>query len=332
MRKQYLLWGLLTLSSLRFSAQAQTVLTVNSGTDLYIAAGTVFSAGSLGLTPSVAFTINGNSVEEATTVTTFTANTYARPVYRFASPTAPFTGTVRLQYSEATLNGLAEGTLRINLSNGSRWIAASSSQNDVAGNAVVSVPVTAEVLREFALADASRSLPLTWGAITVSRQGAANLVKWTTLSESNVSHFDVERSTDGRNWLTVAAGIPAQNASSGHQYSATDKTPLAGQQWYRVRQADRDGQQTYSSPVLVAGTAAARLSLYPNPVTQSFSLQGGSTTTVTAVQLYNATGVLVKAWPGWQQQYLLTALPAGTYYLSVLLANGETQQLSFIRK
>ncbi|RYZ51554.1 MAG: hypothetical protein EOO14_17875, partial [Chitinophagaceae bacterium] len=238
MRKRYLLWGLLSFTCLPFAVHAQTIVTVNAGTDLFIATGTPFSAAGLGLTPSAPFIINGNSIEQAETATTFTNNVYAKPVYRFTSPTAPFSGTVRLQYSEASLNGLSEATLRINLSNGSRWMAASSASNDIAGNTVISIPVAGEVLQEMALADAAKALPLRWGALTVTREGTSHLVKWTTLSESNVSHFDVERSADGRNWLTVAAGIPAQNAGNGHQYRATDRTPLAGQQWYRVRQAD----------------------------------------------------------------------------------------------
>ncbi len=332
MRKRYLLWGLLSFSSFCFSVQAQTIVTVNAGTDLFISSGTPFSAAGLGLTPSASFIINGNSIEQAETVTTFTHNNYVKPVYRFTAPTAPFSGTVRLQYSDVSLNGLSEASLRINLSNGSRWTAASSASNDIAGNTVISIPVDGEVLREMALADAANALPLRWGAITVTTEGTAHLVKWTTYAESNVSHFDVERSNDSRNWTTIVAGIAAQNSATTQHYTATDKWPLAGRQWYRVRQADRDGQQTYSLPVLVTGPSAARLSLYPNPVIQNFSLQGGSTTIVKGVQLYNASGVLVKAWPGWQQQYLLTALPAGTYYLSVSMANGETQQLSFIRK
>lgn len=93
------------------------------------------------------------------------------------------------------------------------------------------------------------------------------LLRWETASESNSSHFVVERSADALNYHEIA-NLPAQgNSLEVSQYTFTDVTPLAGVNYYRLRQVDMDDAFVTYRPVAVwteeSGTASG---LYPNPM------------------------------------------------------------------
>lgn len=78
---------------------------------------------------------------------------------------------------------------------------------------------------------------------------------WETGDESDVSHFDIERSPDGGNF----APIGQQPFSSSHNYSYTDNKPAAGNNFYRIKSVDLDGNFLYSSVLNIAGPGNSAL-------------------------------------------------------------------------
>jgi len=63
---------------------------------------------------------------------------------------------------------------------------------------------------------------------------------WSTSREEGVSHFEVERRSEGATW----AGIGQRNAaanSAENAYFSYDASPPAGKVYYRIRQVDHDG-------------------------------------------------------------------------------------------
>ncbi len=102
-------------------------------------------------------------------------------------------------------------------------------------------------------------------------------LKWVTLSESNNSHFTVERSLDGLKFEEVLQ-VEGNNESSFRiEYFDVDYNPLEGVSYYRLKQTDFDGKYSYSGIVPVeyikegdSGLAlfdgeSAEISLWPNP-------------------------------------------------------------------
>src|SRR5690606_20274496 len=121
-------------------------------------------------------------------------------------------------------------------------------------------------LNEIALAGVASPLPLRWGPVTASRISRSVLVEWIAEQQTDVSHFDVERSFDSRNWNAVKTGIPAFNLTS-KRYFVTDENYHSGQLFYRVKGTDKDGHYYYS-PVRAVGAEniSSEFILYPNPV------------------------------------------------------------------
>jgi hypothetical protein len=80
-----------------------------------------------------------------------------------------------------------------------------------------------------------------------------NVVKWTTASEQNSSHFDLESSTDGEEWRKIATKTAAGNSTEDIKYSYIDYN-LNSLVYYRLQQFDIDGQFKTYGPIVVTKT------------------------------------------------------------------------------
>lgn len=80
-----------------------------------------------------------------------------------------------------------------------------------------------------------------------------NVVKWTTASEQNSSHFDLESSTDGEEWRKITTKSAAVNSTQEIKYSYIDYN-LNSLTYYRLQQFDIDGKFKTYGPILVTKT------------------------------------------------------------------------------
>ncbi|MFZ4477720.1 MAG: T9SS type A sorting domain-containing protein, partial [Saprospiraceae bacterium] len=100
----------------------------------------------------------------------------------------------------------------------------------------------------------------------VSRDRQVDLA-WKTATEQNNAYFEVERSLDGLQFEVLGKVAGAGNSTAIQQYQFVDAAPVAGDNYYRLRQVDFDGVYRYSSVVAIVWTAKAELQLSPVPVT-----------------------------------------------------------------
>ena len=100
-----------------------------------------------------------------------------------------------------------------------------------------------------------------------------SLINWQTFREVNSTHFDVERSLDGKNFSTL--GLVPSKGDQGGEYTFTDVAPNPGMNFYRLRQYDSDGTNRISKIVAVSfgDDDIVLTKLYPNPVRKSDLLQ-----------------------------------------------------------
>ena len=120
------------------------------------------------------------------------------------------------------------------------------------------------------------TLSVNWGYFTPSINGNTVTLKWETKSETDNSHFVVERSLDGKNFTKVAE--QQSKGPQGAAYQAVDQTPAQGINYYRVQQVDRDGKSSYSEvkSVRFLGNNQATFFVYPNPVKNNITLNYSS--------------------------------------------------------
>ena len=111
-------------------------------------------------------------------------------------------------------------------------------------------------------------LPVTMTFFEARLEAAIAQLHWRTVLEENVSHFEVQRSYNGRDFEVIGS-VVAQNRN-GMDYRFDDPTkPNQGNVvYYRLRTIDWDGTFQLSPLVSVEweNTAAMKGKLYPNPV------------------------------------------------------------------
>jgi hypothetical protein len=153
---------------------------------------------------------------------------------------------------------------------------------------------------------------------------------WQTTSETHNRGFDIERSLTGSNFEKIGFVKSQGNSNTLQTYNFTDGNFNAPPQYiyYRLRQIDNDGKETYSKTIVLTPTSKGkRLRVYPNPVSNTLiveNTEGGN------FQIINLLGqqVLSSKTPASGAVGLdVSTLPQGTYFIKV-----GTEQAKFIKQ
>jgi len=138
------------------------------------------------------------------------------------------------------------------------------------------------------------AMPLDLLDFAARDNGKYNLLSWTTANEENVSHFAVERSTDGQDWHDIAEVASAQQLVTT-DYVFQDETP-GSTAYYRLRMVDADGSFSYSPLQTVNRYEAGQVDIFPNPTSGVFMLRlSGSDTDQVPFTVYDAVGRSVRS-------------------------------------
>ncbi|MEJ7737792.1 MAG: kelch repeat-containing protein [Chitinophagaceae bacterium] len=178
-------------------------------------------------------------------------------------------------------------------------------------------------------------LPLT--LLKISAQSLQNtiLVIWQTSNEANTTHFIVERSADGRNFLAIGS-ITAQGRSSAtYDYLYTDQQPLQTTNFYRIKIVSSDARFTYSKVVAVKTNGKASLQIFPNPATDILYVQVNGINETAILEISDATGrklkeekIALNGSPSFSVD--IKYLPKGIYQL-LLRSSTAIQQGKFVK-
>jgi hypothetical protein len=97
-------------------------------------------------------------------------------------------------------------------------------------------------------------------------------LKWSTASEYNASHFSVQNSRDGINWVEVAE-IPAAGTTNQTSLYSCEDNAFIDLSYYRLVQVDNDGSRTTYGPVSVqCEINKSTITVYPNPTETEFTV------------------------------------------------------------
>jgi hypothetical protein len=181
-------------------------------------------------------------------------------------------------------------------------------------------------------------LPVSITSIEANEKGKDIEVKWAVINEKNVQQYDVERSTDGVQFVKVAS-VPAANTGTGN-YSWLDKDVLEGYYYYRVKSIDNKGKDQYSKTVKVLiGTDKPTITIYPNPITngiinlQLLNMPAGKY----GIRLMNQLGQIIASKQVVRMNGSSTEriqwnynLSHGIYHLEVILPTGEVKMIKVL--
>ena len=128
-------------------------------------------------------------------------------------------------------------------------------------------------------------LPVQLINFEVSATLPGNLLTWTTATELNNDYFEVQRSTDGKNWTTLAEVSGNGTTETESHYEFLDRTASTGLNYYRLQQFDYDGASEIHPTISVRTVAKGTLAVFPNPVQDALHLRVNAPATVLVTDL-----------------------------------------------
>ena len=145
------------------------------------------------------------------------------------------------------------------------------------------------IVTDFAMQSDAILLPVNFKSITAKKLGKDVQVAWEVGDENNVDHYDIERSTNGRDFVKVGQVV----ATNSPAYNYVDNHPASGISFYRIKNVDIDGKSKYSMIVRLNLNAIIALQAYPQPALGSITVEHGNAVNGN-LHLFTVGGQMVK--------------------------------------
>ncbi len=119
---------------------------------------------------------------------------------------------------------------------------------------------------------------------------------WSSLQESNSSHFEIERSSDGINFYQIGKVVAQSSSDKVVDYSFDDLKSNAGLNYYRFKLLDKDRQFQYSNVTVVNVNIKGVdvTGIYPGPFIDKINVTISSEAQIQSkIDLFDNTGKLL---------------------------------------
>lgn len=103
-----------------------------------------------------------------------------------------------------------------------------------------------------------------WSSISAIHKNGIVELSWSTLQESEMSHFDIERSLDNKTWEVI--GLVSSKNETSNQYLFNDHSLVVTKAYYRIKSTDKKGQTSYSKAVGLIKPSTGGVLISANPV------------------------------------------------------------------
>ena len=106
-------------------------------------------------------------------------------------------------------------------------------------------------------------LPVRLISFTSLKKDHSVEITWTTTDEKDINHYELERSATTNNFQPIKS-VTSRNQSQQTTYSVTDKSPLNGVAYYRLKTIEDNGKIAYSKIISVKPGSGTNNMLYPS--------------------------------------------------------------------
>jgi len=185
---------------------------------------------------------------------------------------------VGLSYNGISCIVTNQATLIVSRWNGSSWT--NHGNGGTTGSAASGTILSSGAISNFSpftLGSTSAENPLPVELISFKAEPKENVVDihWSTASETNNNYFEVEKSKDLINYVSVGKLSGKGNTTQTSEYSMIDETPFEGISYYRLVQYDFNGNSETFDPVAVnfENKAELGIQLWPNPAKDIINIQ-----------------------------------------------------------
>lgn len=155
-----------------------------------------------------------------------------------------------------------------------------------------------------------------------ARKANSNEVEliWSTATEINASHFEIEKSMDGNHFFLLEKVGAKGNSFELENYHAMDGQPFYGVNYYRLKQVDFNGDYKYSDIIdLYFEGKGDNIILYPNPAKDMIMITGINGESIDEVVIFNKLGQRVLQQKTENNALDISSLSSGVYFLETTL-------------
>lgn len=128
----------------------------------------------------------------------------------------------------------------------------------------------------------------------------SNVLEWATATELNNSYFEIQRSTDGAEFVKIGKVDGAGTTNLQQEYLYVDNSPYSGKNYYQLKQVDFDNKASYSKTIVVDvnSTPLLTVSVSPNPATGDrviATIKGAATGKLASISVTDLNGKTISA-------------------------------------
>jgi hypothetical protein len=244
---------------------------------------------------------------------------------RWNTPTAASDGDLPKKYVVYKFTNAMQAGTHIN--DGSKVYAV------VAGNKL-GLPLTDVIGSYFAVTSLDKNnnesilnpgvvLPVTGLQLQLKLEENNVAIKWSTLTEVNTNYFEVQRSNDGRNFITISTAVAAGFSSNKKDYIRYDQLNANGTYFYRIKLYDKDGSTSYSEIGSVRYEMNdKKIFVGPNPFNSQLVIRNAND--IRSVDLFDMSGKLILKHTNINRSQIVLKcddLPSGVYMIRITNAN-----------
>ena len=153
--------------------------------------------------------------------------------------------------------------------------------------------------------------------VKAAQNNNAITISWQTLNEDGTKSFTVKRSMNANDYVGIST-VPAKGVASIYNY--TDKNPLDGISYYRIKENAANGTNTFSPVVKVVFNSNGVISLYPNPAKNTVTVKGLNKNSKAVIKITDMQGREISSQNFTQSSSAtlnIRALAHGTYFVQV---------------
>lgn len=190
--------------------------------------------------------------------------------------------------------------------------------------------------RRFTLGTSSSTNPLPIKLIYFTAIGDGNKVRlnWEVANEQDIVTYEVQKSLTASNFTHLSTVASRQQSQSA--YVDYDLNPAMGWNYYRLKIIDKSGNFTYSPIRPVKFTKGLEeVKIFPNPVRDVLNIQlPSSYVNKSDLLIYGIDGKFISSRRPAVNNIMMNvlSLPAGTYILQIIKANGDKESFRFVKQ
>lgn len=155
-------------------------------------------------------------------------------------------------------------------------------------------------------------IPGSFLELSISKMQSDALLKWKNELDTDVSYFDVQKSNDAEDWVSIGKVVPS-NSGIQHSYFFTDKSVQEGMNFYRIIEMSKTKSARVSTVKVLSAENRVETIIYPNPAVNKFYVYAAHLNTIKSIKIINSLGFTVTETSSITEGVSTKALTPGIY-------------------